>query len=339
MAALKGVLAGLGGHGKRWAGICREHAKVDLVGYVGRSDESLRRAATDWGISEDRIFATLEQAIDKTGPDFVLDVTSPGSHREIALASFAAGLPVLGEKPMSDTYQAAAEMTAAGQKAGCIHMISQQRRFEPQPRITRRLLGSDVIGEPSQLDNVFYIPWADIPGSHYVTEPYMFLLDMGCHHFDTIRYVLEADPEAVQVVSWNLPWGWHAGDASHVAVFEFPGNRMAIHRAMGCSNGLQTPWSGDLRIEGPKGSLTWENGRVFVTQQHRTDNRRREEIPVNPLQAPGSLVAVLEEFLSALRRDREPECSGRDNLKTMAMTFAAVKSAQDGRRVSLSEIE
>ena len=48
---------------------------------------------------------------------------------------------------------------------------------------------------------------------------------------------------------------------------------------------------------------------------------------------------MLDEFLAALAEPREPECSGRDNLGTMAMTFAAVRSArQGGRRVRLAEI-
>ena len=43
--------------------------------------------------------------------------------------------------------------------------------------------------------------------------------------------------------------------------------------------------------------------------------------------------------LAALTERREPECSGRDNLGTMAMAFAAVRSArQGGRRVRLAEI-
>ena len=337
-AKRRGVLVGLGGHGKRWAGICRQHPAVEIVAYVGRSEQSRRRAATEWEIPAGRLYASLEHAIDAAAPDFVLDVTSPDSHREVALTSFAAGLPVLGEKPMSDDYLAAAEMAAAAERAGCIHMITQQQRFAPQPRLTRRLLADGVIGEPGQLDISFFVPWADKPGTHYVTESDMFLLDMGCHHFDTMRYVLGAEPEAVRVISWNPSWGWHAGDASHVAVFEFPGGLMAIHRAMGCSNGAQTPWSGNWRLEGPRGSVTWEDDRVFVTREHRTPRRRREQIPCPAAAPQAGPAAALDEFLEALEEGRAPECSSRDNLKTMAMTYAAVRSAQQGRRVSLSEL-
>ena len=337
-AQRKGVLVGLGVHGKRWAGICRKHPAVEIVAYVGRSEQSRQSAAVTWEIPAARMHASLEQAIDAAAPDFVLDVTSPASHRNVALTSFAAGLPVLGEKPMSDSYRAAAEMVAAAERAECIHMITQQQRFAPQPRLTRRMLEDGVIGEPGQLDISFFVPWADKPGTHYVTEPHMFLLDMGCHHFDTMRYVLGAEPEAVRVISWNPSWGWHAGDASHVAVFEFSGGLMAIHRATGCSNGAQTPWSGNWRLEGPSGSITWEDDRVFLSHEHRAARPQRAQIACPSAAPEAGPVAALEEFISALDAGREPECSSRDNLKTMAMTYAAVRSAQQGRRVCLTEL-
>jgi predicted dehydrogenase len=334
---LRAVLAGLGGQGRKWADLCRTHDGVDIVGFADPSDASRRRAAAEWGVPEDRLFDSVPRALERTSPDFVLDVTPPAVHRDVALVSFAAGLPVLQEKPMSDRFADARAMVEAGRRAGCIHMVSQQRRFDRQPRATRRLLEEGAIGRPGQLDIFFFVAWADKPGTHYVTEPWMFLLDMGCHHFDAMRYLLGADPLDARVVSWNLPWGWHAGDASHVALFEFPDGVRAIQRATGCSNGKATPWSGDLRIEGPLGTISWEDGRVFVTRQHRTENPRRDEIGLDPARKEGQ-GAVLDEFLAALREQREPECSARDNLVTMAMTFAAVESAKSGRVVALSEV-
>jgi predicted dehydrogenase len=332
------VLAGLGGQGKKWADLCRNHESVEIVGFADPSEPSRERARTEWGVPADRLFDSVPRALERTSPDFVLDITPPAVHREVALASFAAGLPILQEKPMSDRFPDAREMVEAGLRAGCIHMVSQQQRFARQPRATRRLLEQGRIGRPGQLDISFFVAWADKPGTHYVTKPWMFLLDMGCHHFDAMRYLLQADPLDARVVSWNLPWGWHVGDASHVALFDFPDGVRAVQRAVGCSNGKATPWSGDWRIEGPLGAVTWEGGRVFVSRQHRTENPRREEIDLDTGAGLEGQAAVLEEFLAALRDDREPECSAGDNLVTMAMTFAAVESAKTGQAVPLSRI-
>ena len=40
----------------------------------------------------------------------------------------------------------------------------------------------------------------------------------------------------------------------------------------------------------------------------------------------------------AFKEGREPECSGRDNLKSLAMTVATVKSVEEGRWVEMAEV-
>jgi predicted dehydrogenase len=244
---------------------------------------------------------------------------------------------VLGEKPISDSHASAQRMVEAAFNAKCRHMITQNYRFGSVPRTTRRLVQADTVGQPGQLDVSFYMSWADAPGSHYVTQPYMFLMDMSIHHFDMMRYVLGADPVSVQCTSWNQPWGWHKGDACHIALFKFPNGLVATHRAIGCSTGKKTSWNGDWRIEGPKGSITWEKDKIFVVHDHRTDLKKNEEVPVDALKFTGEK-ATLNEFISAIKENRQPECSGEDNIKSLAMALGAVKSAKEGREVKLSEI-
>jgi len=53
---------------------------------------------------------------------------------------------------------------------------------------------------------------------------------------------------------------------------------------------------------------------------------------------PEGTQAILTEFTSAIREDREPECSAEDNLNSLAMVFAAIRSAKEGRTVKLSEL-
>ena len=64
------------------------------------------------------------------------------------------------------------------------------------------------------------------------------------------------------------------------------------------------------------------------------DEKRREQIEPDALAATGP-AAILNEFVSAVREGREPECSARDNIRTLAMTFGAVESAATGRKVRL----
>lgn len=200
------------------------------------------------------ILAELKDALKAVKADLVVDVTPPAPHETVAMQSFEAGLHVLGEKPLSDDFAAAKRIVAAAEKLKRTHMITQNYRFGAVPRTTHRLLKQGVIGQPGQVAIGFYKAWATPTGTHYTELPFMFVKDMGVHHFDLMRYVLSQDPVRVWAKSWNQPWGWHKGDAAHTVVFEFTGNLMVTHHACACSVGKGTPWNGEWRIEGPEGS-------------------------------------------------------------------------------------
>lgn len=337
---LRGILVGLGGRGRYWNTACRTFPDVELVAYVEPFAGS-RETGIKAGVAPDRIYETFDQALSALNgeADFVLDVTPPGQHETVATQAFGAGLHLIGEKPLSDDFTAARRIVAAGQQAGVRHMITQNYRFGAQPRTTRRLVNEGVIGAIGQIDINFYMPWADRAGTHYVTEPYMFTKDMGIHHFDMIRYVSGKDPVSARCISWNPAWGWHQGDGSHLALFTFDNGARAVHRGAGSAVGTKTTWNGEWRIEGPGGSITWEGADMYLTHLHRTEQRRREQIfPDKAVHGDGA-DALLHEFVSAIREGREPECNASDNIRSLAMVEACVRSAQtDGSDVTIADL-
>ncbi|NCO34841.1 MAG: hypothetical protein AUJ92_00750 [Armatimonadetes bacterium CG2_30_59_28] len=333
---LKCIVAGLGGRGRHWVSEIKQRDDCEVVAGVEPMAANRKKAMDEQGLAVEILFNSLDEAIENCEADFVLDVTPPSVHREVAEKAFAAGLHVIGEKPLSDDFAVAKSMMEAGKSAGLTHMITQNYRFTAFPRTTRKLLQQGIIGRPEQCDVQFYMPWADIPGSHYVTQPYMLINDMMIHHFDLIRYVLQVNPVSVQAITWNHSWGWHQGDAAHVIYFEFPDNLHATHVSCGCAVGSKTSWNGNWRIEGPKGTIEWGKEKMVRSHLHRTDASVEEEI--TPLDVPAPGKAILDEFLAAIEEDREPECSAEDNLNSLRMVFAAIRSAKEGRRVELEEI-
>ncbi|NOZ20522.1 MAG: Gfo/Idh/MocA family oxidoreductase [Planctomycetes bacterium] len=334
---MNAIVVGLGGRARSWVSVCGQSDAVDLVGYVEPVDEQREKAAADIDLPKDRLFPSLAEALKNVEAQFVIDVTPPAAHEAVATEAFDAGLDVLGEKPISDDFAAAKRIVGASEKAGRTHMITQNYRFGPVPRTTHRLLKEKVIGDPGQVSIGFYKAWATRTGTHYTERPFMFVKDMGVHHFDLMRYVLGRDPVRVWAKTWNQPWGWHKGDAAHTTIFEFEGGLMVTHHALACCVGKSSSWNGDWRIDGPEGSVTWEEDNIFITREYPGDRKKRDQIPPDDVPANGQ-AAILDEFLSAVAEGREPECSGRDNLKSLAMTFATVKSAEEGRWVEMSEI-
>lgn len=74
-------------------------------------------------------------------------IASPQStHRDIALAAFAAGKPVFCEKPLGASLDDARAMTAAAEASGRANMIGFNYVRTPATRFVRRLLAEGAIG-------------------------------------------------------------------------------------------------------------------------------------------------------------------------------------------------
>ncbi len=335
---MKAIFTGLGGRGLHWLKAMRERDDVELVGFVEPYEASITRAVEKYSVPREQIFASLDEAIANTKADFVLDVTPPAVHHEIALKAFGAGLHVIGEKPLSDDFQNAKIVAEAGTKAGLKHMITQNYRFGAQPRTTRQKVLEGMVGQVGQCDVHFTMPWADFPGSHYVTEPFMMINDMMVHHFDLMRYVLGENPVSVQAMTWNQPWGWHAGDACHSILFRFASGLVATHVCLGCDMGLQTSWNGDWHIAGPNGSIDWDKNGTSYSHLHRTETKIERQ-PIGHIAVKASEHAMVDEFFAAITENREPECSAQDNLQSLKMVFGAIQSAKEGRVVMIDEVK
>ena len=75
-------------------------------------------------------------------------IASPqDTHRDIALAAFAAGKPVLCEKPLAETPEDAREMAAAARAAGVANMMGFNYAKTPASQYARQLIADGRIGQ------------------------------------------------------------------------------------------------------------------------------------------------------------------------------------------------
>src|SRR5687767_9631638 len=101
----KCIVTGLGGRGSYWVKQAQAREDVEVVGYVEPAEANRQRAVRDMGVPEASIYNSLDDAIARVQADFIIDVTPPAVHHEVAEKAFAAGLHVLGEKPLSDNFE------------------------------------------------------------------------------------------------------------------------------------------------------------------------------------------------------------------------------------------
>jgi predicted dehydrogenase len=336
MDRFKVLLVGAGGMGRAWGKNLLECDEVQLVGWVDIRPEVAERAAAELELPGIHTGADLERALAAVRPDVLVDVTVPEAHRDVTLAALAAGVPVLGEKPMADSMAHAREMVAAAERAGKLYMVSQSRRYDANLRALRSLVVEHV-GALGVLNSDFYI------GAHFggfrdqMASP--LLLDMAIHTFDAARFVSGADPIAVYCEEFNPPWSWYRGNACATAIFEMTGGLRYTYRGSWCAEGQHTAWEADWRAVGPHGSATWDGRAAPVAEivvgptgfLAQTERRTAEVVDMR-----AGIAGSLRDFLHALKTGTTPMGECHDNIKSLAMVFGAIESAATRRRVSIN---
>jgi predicted dehydrogenase len=336
MQRRKALLVGAGNMGRTWGRNLAACEDVTIAGWIDVRLEAATEAVAALGLSDVYVGADLENAIGATRADFVVDVTVPESHCDVTLTALRHGLPVLGEKPMADNMARAREMVAAADRAGQLYMVSQSRRYNAGLQALHRLI-VDEIGPLGMLNSDFYL------GAHFggfrdhMSSP--LILDMAIHTLDAARYLSDADPVAVYCEEFNPPWSWYRGNASATAIFEMSGGLRYTYRGSWCSEGRPTSWESDWRAVGPRGTAIWDGegapaaGIVVSTDGFMSSTR--PETPQVDTTIPTGIAGSLRDFLHALETGATPMGECHDNIKSLAMVFAAIESAATGRRIAI----
>ncbi len=334
--AYRALIVGAGGMGRAWGKNLKDCEQTEVVGWVDIRPEVAQEAADQLEFAGIYAGDDLGKAIAETHPDFVVDVTVPEAHRNVTVQALAAGLPVLGEKPMAHSMEAAREMVAASEKAGKLYMVSQSRRYDPRIHAYRQLIVKEI-GNPGILNSDFYI------GAHFGgfrdEMPSPLVLDMAIHTFDAARYISGSDAVAVYCEEFNPLWSWYQGDASATAIFEMTGGLRYTYRGSWCSEGRHTSWESEWRAVGPKGTATWDGHSQIVAEVvtqpggfHSKCETRTAEIAQNDHHG---IAGSLRDFLNALETGATPMGECHDNIKSLAMVFSAIESSATGQRVKV----
>jgi len=327
---LKLIQVGVGGFGRSWTDIVESSECWEAAAYVDISEKALKEAAAAHGMPRDRCFKDLEDALSKVEADAALIVVPPKVHMEIALQSLKADLHVLIEKPLADTMENAKRIVSEADKRGLKLMVSQNYRFRRGARTVRRLIETQRVGEPSYAVVNFHK--APRFRGFRLKMRHPLLIDMAIHHFDTMRYLFNSDPLSIYCETWRPEWSWFEGDPCAAATIKMKNGVYLTYIGSWVSLGWETTWDGDWRIECSEGGIHW-NEKVKIKLKGSM-NEATEKFVSMPLE---DRAYSLYEFAESIIKDREPETSGKDNLKSLAMIFASLDSARSRKPVSLTE--
>jgi len=327
------VVVGAGGISRAWLPPLVAE-KVQVAAVVDLRIEAARKRIEEYKLSA--VASTdLKATLRRCRPDFVVDLTTPEAHCAVTCAALRAGAHVIGEKPMAASLAEARRMVRAAERAGKLYMVSQSRRWNPTHLTVQRAVRGGKIGELTTINCDFYI------GAHFGgfrdQMPSPLILDMAIHHFDLARFFTAADPVAVYAREFNPKGSWYKGDAAATCVFEMTGGVVFTYRGSWCAEGCHTSWNGDWRFIGRRGTILYDHDQPpkgQVTAGKTGFNRKLRDLTIAPAACKfGGMHGALREMLAFLRSGRRPQTECRDNIKSLAMVFAAMESSRTGRRV------
>jgi predicted dehydrogenase len=169
-------------------------AGFDVRAIVGRNrDRTAERAAPlHIPLASDDLERVLA---DDPAIRLVTVATPPHAHYTPVMQAIAAGRSVMCEKPFARDLPQAREMLAAAERAGIVHALGAEFRFDSAQALLRRVVQDGLIGDPLMFSRIYQQPGSgeEEPLADWWTDATQgggFLGAFGTHMIDQVRSTL-----------------------------------------------------------------------------------------------------------------------------------------------------
>jgi predicted dehydrogenase len=190
---LRVAIVGMGGIGNTHGGVYQKRDDCEIVAVCDISRERADKAAERYGCPA---FYTVK---DLLSSGIRLDAASVctagkengGDHYEPTMELLAAGIPTLGEKPISNEIPKAREMVALAREKNLRYGVNLNHRFTPAALRAKEWVNAGRLGE---LNIINMTMWINNPNE---TSPHFHIRALHPHSIDVMRY-FGGDVEKVQ---------------------------------------------------------------------------------------------------------------------------------------------
>ncbi|WP_182087315.1 Gfo/Idh/MocA family oxidoreductase [Aureimonas sp. ME7] len=342
MSELRGALIGCG-----FFAVNQMHAWADISGVsiaaiCDRDPARLAEMGDRFGI--EKRYADAETMLREVRPDFVDIATTAPSHRPLVELAASLKIPVICQKPFAPTMTDARAMVEACDKAGVPLMVHENFRWQSPIQAVRRALDTGEIGTPFFGRVSFRSAFDVYAGQPYLAEGTRFIIeDLGIHSLDIARFLF-GDVRAITARTKRVNPKIRGEDVATMLLDHEAGFSSVVDCSYATRLETERFPQTLVEIDGSQGSIRLgEDYRLSVTTPAGT---RHEDVsppllawasrPWHNIQE--SVALIQRHWVDALRAGTEPQTSGADNLKTLALVEAAYASAASGRTLDTSEV-
>jgi predicted dehydrogenase len=340
------IHVGTGGWGAHW---CEHYlapsvaeGMIEVVAAVDIDRRALKNARLHLGLPPRRCYTDLDRALRENPADFCSIVVPPAHHEEVVDAALAHGLHILSEKPIADTLPAAARIAAKVSAAGRKMAVTMGHRFNAVHTTMREEIRSGRHGALDYLTFRFNIAGRRFGsfGRYRHEMADVLLIDGAVHHLDLLESYAGAQCDVVYAQTWNPPWGEYAGDSEGFITLNFGNGARALYEGSMTSANTHNGWGNEyVRAECRDATLVLDHRRVrrwgVSTSPWVEEKATRIPLQRRPRWAHRW---IIEQFVDWLGGGPAPPTNSADNLRSLALVFAAIESNRTGAPVEPAKV-
>jgi predicted dehydrogenase len=262
----------------------------------------------------------------------VIDVTLHPEHRApIVAAALDAGKHVLSQKPFVTDLGVGEDLVKRAEDRGVKLAVNQNGRWSPHKAWMREAARAGLIGEVISAHVAIHWNHGWTAGTPFDEIEDLILYDFGVHWFDFVSSL--APGRARSVFATATP---AAGQANKVpllaqALVRLEGGQASLVFDGGAAHGPRDT----SFVGGTEGSLVADGPDLGAQAVTLTTARGIARPSLEGQWFNDGFRGTMGELLCAIEEGREPSNGARENLASLALAFAAVRSRVTGREVEV----
>lgn len=264
----------------------------------------------------------------------VVDIaTHPPERPALIEAALRAGKHVLSQKPFVLDLDEGRRLVDLASDCGRQLAVNQNGRWAPHFSYAREAIRQGLLGEVNGVHLSVHWDHAWVAGTPFEDVHHLILYDYAIHWFDILGCLIDSPPRRVYATTARSPQQQVAPPLLAQAVVSYDQAQASL------AFDANTPFGSQDRsfIAGSQGSISSVGPGNRVQELTITTEQGTHRPPLVGDWFPDGFHGTMGELLCAIEEQRPASISAAGNLDSLALCFAAVRSAETGSPVAPGE--